>query len=89
MVTDGEKWVIRGINQEFGINIYILLYVKRINKDLLYSTGNSTQYSAITYMRKKNLKRNACIYIYTYIYIYMYIYIFEPLCYTPETNTTS
>ena len=39
----------RGINQEFGINIYTLLYIKQIiNKDLLYSTGNSAQYSVIT-----------------------------------------
>ena len=30
------------INQEFGINIYTLLYIKQINnKDLLYNTGNS------------------------------------------------
>ena len=36
-----------------GINIYTLLYIKQIiNKDLLYSTGNSTQYSVIIYMGK-------------------------------------
>ena len=38
-----------GINQEFGINIYTLLYTKQINKDLLYSTGNSTQDFVVTY----------------------------------------
>ena len=39
-----------GINQEFGININTLLHIKQItNKDLLYSTGNSTQYSIIDY----------------------------------------
>ena len=45
---------IRGrINQEFGINIYTQLYIKQIiNKDLLYSTGNSTQCSVITSMGK-------------------------------------
>ena len=33
------------INQENGIDIYTLLYMKqRTNKDL-HSTGNSTQYS--------------------------------------------
>ena len=33
---------------KFGINIYTLLYLKQIpNKDLLYSTGNSAQYSVI------------------------------------------
>ena len=38
-----------GINQEIGVNIYTLLYIKQIiNKDLLYSTGSSTQYSVIT-----------------------------------------
>ena len=43
MIIKGESG--GGINQEFGINIYILLYIKQINnKDLLYSTGDYTQY---------------------------------------------
>ena len=34
---------------EFGIDMYTLLYIKQItNKGLLYSTGNSAQYSVIT-----------------------------------------
>ena len=38
-----------GIDWEFGIDMYTLLYLKWItNKDLLYSTGNSAQYSLIT-----------------------------------------
>ena len=46
------------------INIYILLCIKLvIKKDLLYSIGNSTQYSVITYMGK-NLKKNVCVYVY-------------------------
>ena len=46
-----------GINQEFEINIYTLVYTKQIiNKDLLYSTGNSTQYTVITYMGKESEK---------------------------------
>ena len=54
-----------GINEEFGINIYTLLYIKLIiNMDLLYSTGKSTQYSAITCMGKKNLKKNGYMYMY-------------------------
>ena len=53
---------------------------------LLYSTGNSTQYSLITYMRKETKKE--WINIYIYIYTYIYIYITESLCSTPETNTT-
>ena len=37
--------------------MYILLCIKQIiNKDLLYNTGNSTQYSVITYMGKKSEK---------------------------------
>ena len=41
------------IDQQFGINIYTLLYIKQItNKDLLYSTGNYIQYLVITYNRK-------------------------------------
>ena len=44
-----------GINWEIGIDIYILLYIKQITKkDLLYSTGNSSQYSVITYMGKES-----------------------------------
>ena len=41
-----------GINQELGINIHTTTY--ETDKDLLYSTGNSTQYSVITYMRKES-----------------------------------
>ena len=38
------------INYEFEMNIYTILYIKKvINKDLLYSPENSTQYSLITY----------------------------------------
>ena len=58
------------------MNTHTLLYVRQIkNKDLLYSTGNSTQYSVITYMRKESKKR-------------MNICVTESLCCTPETNTT-
>ena len=38
-----------GIDWEFGIDMYTLLHLKQItDKDLLYSTGNSAQYSVIT-----------------------------------------
>ena len=44
----GGRWR-GGIDWEFGIDMYTLLYLKQItNKDLLYSTGNSAQYSVIT-----------------------------------------
>ena len=39
------------IVREFGINIYILLYLKwRTNKDLLWSTGNSAPCSVAAWM---------------------------------------
>ena len=60
------------INWEFGIDIYILLYLKQItNKDLLYSTGNYTHYPVINYNGKE----------------YEKIRITESFCCTPETNT--
>ena len=53
-----------GINEEFGINIYTLLYIKQIiNKDLLDSTGNSIQYSVITSVGKESEKE----WIYAYV----------------------
>ena len=65
------------INQEVGINIYTLLYIKQItNKDLLYSKEKYTQQFVITYKRKESEKED------------MYVCITESLCCTPETNTT-
>ena len=47
----GERW--GGTSQEFGININTLLYRKQMtNKDLLYSTGNYTQYFVVAYKGK-------------------------------------
>ena len=43
-----------------GIDIYTLLYIKC--KDLLYSTGNSTQYSVMSYMGKES--KTEWIYVY-------------------------
>ena len=58
MVTGGK----RGINWETGIDIYTLLYIKQIiNKDVLYSTGNSTRYSVMTYMGKESKKEGIYI----------------------------
>ena len=37
---------------------FLLCIEKIINKDLLYSTGNSTQYSVIIYMGKESKKDN-------------------------------
>ena len=56
MVTRGQT-VGGGINWETGIDVYTLLYIKqRTNKDLLYSTGNSTQNSVPAYMGKESKK---------------------------------
>ena len=58
MVTKSER-LRGGINQEFGINTYTLLYIKQIiNKDI----RNSTQYSVITYMGKES--ETEWIYVY-------------------------
>ena len=43
MVVGGGGWG-EGIDREFGIEMYTLLYIKWItNKDLSYSTENSAQ----------------------------------------------
>ena len=74
MVTKGRG----GINGEIGIKIHTLLYIKQIrNKNVLYSTGNSTQRSVMTYTGKKDSKRvDTCICI------------TDSFCHTPENNTT-
>ena len=54
-----------GTNQKLGMNIHTLLYINWItNKDLLYSTKNSTQYSIITYVGKESEKKE---WIYVYV----------------------
>ena len=57
------KWGrVGGINWETGIDIYILLCIKQItDKDLLYSTGNSTQYYVMAYMGKEFNKEWICV----------------------------
>ena len=63
MVTRGESRE-GGINWEIGMDIYTLLYVKWItNKDLLHSTGNSTQYIY------GNEAKRGWIYVYVYVYV--------------------
>ena len=54
MVTKEETWE-KGINYEFWIDIYTLLY-KIDNKDLLHIIENSIQNSVRNYMRKESEK---------------------------------
>ena len=75
----GEDYT-RGVREEWIGSLGLadackLLYVQWINnQDLLYSTGNNTQYPVISHGK-------VCVCVYIYIYIYMvcvcvYIYIF-------------
>ena len=58
----GEKR--EGINQEVGIDMFTLLNIKWItDKDLLYSTGNATQYLVMMYMGKQFLKEWIYVYV--------------------------
>ena len=57
MLEGGRKW-------EVGIDIYTLLYMEWIsNKDLLHSTGKSTQYSVVTSMGKEAKKEWIEVYV--------------------------
>ena len=53
-VTKGEK--AEGLNEEFGTNRHTLLYIKQINKDLLYSPENYSQYVVISYNGKEYIQ---------------------------------
>ena len=45
------------LNWAIGIDMYTLLYIKQITKkNLVYSRGNSTQYSVMAYMGKESEK---------------------------------
>ena len=47
----------------FVIGMCTLLYIEwMVNQDLLYSTGNSTQYSLITHMGRESEKEWICAY---------------------------
>ena len=53
------KWQ-GGINWKIRINTYIK---QTTNKDLLYSTGNPTQYSVMTYTGKESRKEWIYVYV--------------------------
>ena len=46
-------WGRGGIDWEFGVSRYKLLYIEWINKVLLYSTGNYIQYPVINHNGKE------------------------------------
>ena len=67
-VTKGKRTV--GINWEFGINRYLVLYIIN-NKDRIYRIRNYICYLIITHNGKESKK-------------YIYVYITESLCCTPK-----
>ena len=67
-VTKGERQCVGGcgggINWESGLDRDTLLHMKQTtNKHLLDSTGNSTQYSVMTYMGIESKKEWIYVYI--------------------------
>ena len=57
-----EKGVEGGVNQEYGINRYKLLDIKKINNKILVdSTGNYIQYLVINHNGKEYEKENICV----------------------------
>ena len=69
-LTDTEKGGGRAAERWIGsleINRCKQLYIKWINKALLYSTGNCIQYLVIDHNEKEYEKQ--CVYIYIYIYV--------------------
>ena len=67
MVTKGDReWWWGGVGMDWGLEIgtCTLLCVEWLAiGDLLYSTGNSTQYSVIAYMEKESEKKGICVYV--------------------------
>ena len=63
MVAEGERMV-EGIVRESGMDMDTLLCLTwRTNKDLLDSTGNSSQYSVVTYMQEESEKERIHVYV--------------------------
>ena len=62
---------------EFGINTYILLYLKWLTKDLLHSTENSAQCNVAAWMGEEFGRE------------WIHVYIAESLCCPPETHSVN
>ena len=60
MVARG-KGVGGGMEWEVGVSRCKLLYIERINKVLLYSTGNCIQYLMINHNGKEYLKKRVYV----------------------------
>ena len=56
MVNEGEVYVGGGITWVWDEHIHTTICMIDNQQGPLYSTGNSTQYSVITYMRKESEK---------------------------------
>ena len=80
---DGEG----GMDWEFRMSRYKLLYREWIKNKSLYSTRNYIQYPMITIMEKNMRKEHIYTHICIYTYIYIYMCITEALGYTAESNT--
>ena len=53
-----------GMNWGFGTGIYTLRYTERLtNRDLLNSTGNTTQYSVIICVGKESERAWMCVHV--------------------------
>ena len=64
------------MNWETGVDIYTLLILcikSTMSKDLLNSTGNSTQCSVVKLMGRKRKKQGyLCVCVYIYIFTLLY-----------------
>ena len=68
--TKGGTFWWRGLNEERGMTIYSLLNIRQVTKkDLLYSTGKSTQYSGIN-LYETRLSKRANIYVCVCVCVY-------------------
>ena len=62
-ITKGERWGRRYNLGDLDYTHTLLYRTQIISKDLLFSTGNSTQYSVIIYMGKESEKEQVYIYV--------------------------
>ena len=69
----GKGWK-EGIVRQFEMDMYTLLYLKWVtNRDLLYSTWNSAQWSAAAWIG--GVFGGEWIHAYVFVYVCMYMYI--------------